>query len=68
MPVSSQKPDVDALFRPALNEPDVDVARKGDVAWSVFEETPMPTTSDEDWRRTSLKRVKWNKMKPAAAP
>jgi hypothetical protein len=32
------------------------------VSWTVFEETPLPTTSDEDWRRTNIKRVKWNKM------
>jgi Fe-S cluster assembly protein SufD len=47
-----------------LNEPDW-LKEKRQVAWTVFEETPMPTTSDEDWRRTDLKRIKWEKFKPA---
>lgn len=29
------------------------------MSWTVFQETPMPTTSDEDWRRTNLRKVKW---------
>ncbi|MCB0214400.1 MAG: Fe-S cluster assembly protein SufD, partial [Anaerolineae bacterium] len=32
------------------------------TAWTVFEETPMPTTSDEAWRRTDIKKVKWGKF------
>jgi Fe-S cluster assembly protein SufD len=35
------------------------------VAWSVFEETPMPTTSDEDWRRTDLRKIRWEQFKLA---
>jgi Fe-S cluster assembly protein SufD len=35
------------------------------VAWGVFEETPMPTISDEDWRRTDLRKIRWEKFKPA---
>ncbi|MEM7028454.1 MAG: hypothetical protein AAF629_02590, partial [Chloroflexota bacterium] len=42
-------------------EPDWLVAKRR-AAWSVFEETPMPSLSDEPWRRTSLKRIKWNKF------
>lgn len=38
---------------------------KRQVAWSVFEETPLPTTSDEDWRRTDLRRIKWEQFKLA---
>ncbi len=38
---------------------------KRQVAWSVFEETPLPTTSDEDWRRTDLRRIKWDQFKLA---
>jgi Fe-S cluster assembly protein SufD len=60
------KADVAALST-NLNEP-AWLTDKRQVAWSVFEETPMPSTSDEDWRRTSLKRVKWNNMKLADAP
>lgn len=32
------------------------------TAWSIFEETPMPTSSDEDWRRTNLRKIKWAKF------
>lgn len=37
------------------------------AAYTVFEETPLPTTSDEPWRRTSLRRVKWGKFDPSKA-
>ena len=47
------------------NEPDW-LAHKRRIAWSVFEDTPMPATSDEAWRRTGLKRVKWNQISPDA--
>ncbi len=59
------KADVDALAT-QLNEP-AWLRDKRRVAWTVFEETPMPSPADEDWRRTSLKRIKWNQMKPAGA-
>jgi Fe-S cluster assembly protein SufD len=42
-----------------LNEPDW-MKEKRQVAWSVFEEMPMPTTSDEDWRRTDIRSLKWD--------
>lgn len=52
--------DVEALSS-ELNEPEwLREMRK--TAWSVFEETPMPTSSDEDWRRTDLRKVKWQKF------
>ena len=57
------KADVNALSS-KLNEPDW-LLQKRQVAWTVFEETPMPTTTDEDWRRTSLKKIKWNKFQLA---
>lgn len=41
-----------------INEPKW-LAEKRHAAWNIFEDTPMPTTSDEPWRRTGLKRVKW---------
>ncbi len=43
------------------NEPDW-LAHTRRISWSVFEDTPMPTTSDEAWRRTGLKRIKWNQI------
>lgn len=60
------KTDVETLSA-GLNEPEW-LAEKRRVAWTVFEETPLPTTADEDWRRTSIKRVKWRDMKLAGAP
>ncbi len=57
-----------AEFRSAkLNEPQW-LAEKRRAGWTVFEETPMPTLSDEPWRRTSLKKVKWNKFALDVAP
>jgi Fe-S cluster assembly protein SufD len=38
------------------------------TAYTVFDETPLPTISDEPWRRTSLKRVKWNSFTPLSQP
>jgi Fe-S cluster assembly protein SufD len=47
-----------------LNEPQwmVDFRLK---AWEVYENTPMPTTSDEEWRRTSLRRLKLDQLGPS---
>ena len=45
-----------------LNEPDW-LKDKRNTAWTVFEETPMPTSANEDWRRTDLRKVKWEKFK-----
>lgn len=44
-----------------LNEPDW-MKEKRQVAWSIFEEMPMPTTSDEDWRRTDIRPLKWDQL------
>lgn len=49
-----------------LNEPDW-LRQKRQTAWSIFEDTPMPSTADEDWRRTDLRKVKWDQFNPAAA-
>jgi Fe-S cluster assembly protein SufD len=35
---------------------------KRQVAWSIFEEMPMPSTSDEDWRRTDFRALKWDQL------
>jgi Fe-S cluster assembly protein SufD len=50
--------DVEAI---SANEP-AWLQEKRRVSWSVFEETPMPTTSDEAWRRTDLRKIKWDKF------
>lgn len=34
-------------------------------AWRVFRDTPKPTTKDEPWRRTDIRRLKLNKVVPA---
>ena len=47
-----------------LQEPDL-LQEKRRIAWTVFEETPLPTTSDEDWRRTDLRKIKWERFKLA---
>jgi Fe-S cluster assembly protein SufD len=40
------------------DEPDW-MAQKRLVAWSLFEDMPMPTLRDEHWRRTDLRPLKW---------
>jgi len=44
------------------------LVEKRQTAWHIFEETPMPTTSDEPWRRTNIKRVKWENYTLGIAP
>jgi len=39
---------------------------KRQVAWSLFEELPMPSTSDEDWRRTDIRALKWGQLRLSA--
>ena len=36
-------------------------------AWKIFQETPMPTRQDEEWRRTDLRRLKLDDFEPEAA-
>ena len=48
-----------------LNEP-AWMTEKRQVAWSVFEETPMPTLHDEDWRRTDFSALKWEQLQLSA--
>jgi len=52
--------DVDGLSQ-RLNEP-AWLRDFRQLSWSVFEETPMPTSNDEDWRRTNLSKIKWSKF------
>ena len=35
------------------------------AAWDVFESLPMPSRSDEEWRRTDLRRLKLDRFSPA---
>ena len=53
---------VEALSR-SRNEPDwVREARL--AAWETYESLPMPTRSDEEWRRTDLRRLKLDRFAP----
>jgi Fe-S cluster assembly protein SufD len=55
-----------AVLAERLNEP-AWMQEKRQVAWSVFEETPMPTTHDEDWRRTDFSALQWDQLRLAVA-
>jgi Fe-S cluster assembly protein SufD len=35
-------------------------------AWELYEQTPMPATTDEPWRRTDLRRLKLDNIGPSA--
>jgi Fe-S cluster assembly protein SufD len=54
--------DTLGTFSERLSEPDW-MKEKRQVAWSIFEEMPMPTTSDEDWRRTDFRALKWDQLR-----
>lgn len=30
------------------------------AAWEIYEDTPMPTTKDEPWRRTDYRHINWD--------
>lgn len=36
------------------------MAERRQVAWSLAEDIPLPTTRDEHWRRTDLRPLKWD--------
>lgn len=48
----------------SLNEPDWMLEFRLQ-AFDVYENTPMPTTKDEPWRRTSLRRLKMDQVSPS---
>jgi Fe-S cluster assembly protein SufD len=51
-----------------LGEPDW-MREKRQVAWSLFEDMPMPATHDERWRRTDLRAFKWGDFRlPEVCP
>ncbi len=55
---------VEALSR-SRNEPDW-VRESRLAAWETYESLPMPTRSDEEWRRTDLRRLKLDRFAPYA--
>ncbi len=48
----------------ALNEPEW-MKEFRLAAWELYEQTPMPTTKDEPWRRTDLRRLKTDDVGPS---
>jgi Fe-S cluster assembly protein SufD len=38
------------------------------AAWDIYESLPMPARSDEEWRRTDLRRLKLDQYSPATLP
>lgn len=36
------------------------------ASWEVYQDLPMPSGKDEDWRRTDLRRVRWETVSPLA--
>ena len=30
------------------------------MAWEIYEDLPMPSQTDEDWRRTDYRSIHWN--------
>ncbi len=55
--------DVEAI---AANEPEW-LQKQRRAGWDLFEEIPLPTTSDEAWRRTDIRKVKWDRFNLAVA-
>lgn len=62
LPVKTFSREMVARLSEALAEPDW-MREKRHIAWSLFEEMPMPTTQDEHWRRTDLRAVKWDVLR-----
>lgn len=56
------KRDAVTRLSEGLNEP-AWMSKKRQVAWSLFGEMAMPSTTDEDWRRTDIRALKWNQLR-----
>lgn len=39
-----------------------------ETAWATYENIPMPTSKDEDWRRTDLRGVRWTEAGALVQP
>lgn len=51
----------------AKGEPEWLLARRLE-AWRIFEETPMPTLRDEEWRRTDIRGLRLSELRPWGEP
>ena len=58
------KENIGTLSR-AKNEPDW-VRERRELAWQIWEELPMPTTNDEEWRRTDISGIDLHSFIPYA--
>ncbi len=38
------------------------------AAWELYEDLPMPTTSDEAWRRTDYRHIHWDEVRNLVTP
>ncbi len=38
------------------------------AAWEVYEDLPMPSLSDEDWRRTDYRHIRWSEAETIIQP
>lgn len=55
---SYTKADVEALSK-ANNEPQWLLDNRL-ASWDIYDNLPMPTTNDEDWRRTDYRSIHWD--------
>ncbi len=62
---SFTREDVESISQ-ALGESDTLKAQRM-AAWEKFESTPMPSTSDEPWRRTDIRGLDLNRIKMQAS-
>ena len=60
-PVYTQA-DVEALSE-RYNEPQW-LRESRLAAWELYEEMPMPSLQDEDWRRTDYRHIRWDQASP----
>ncbi len=54
--------DVEALSA-ANNEPEW-LRESRHVAWELYEMLPMPGRTDEEWRRTDYRSIRWDEASP----
>ncbi|MEK7326035.1 MAG: Fe-S cluster assembly protein SufD [Chloroflexota bacterium] len=56
--------DVKALSK--IRKDPIWLAKRRFAAWKLYKGTPMPTLSDEAWRRTDIRPFKWHEIELAA--
>jgi Fe-S cluster assembly protein SufD len=51
----------------ANNEP-LWLRESREASWEIYEELPMPSQKDEDWRRTDYRRIRWDEASKLISP